>query len=752
MSDVGSDPDLYPDAATSSAPRPSSSSEPPREGPSADRLSPRDPSLPPPIRLRDTIGEACGLALVSCLLGSIPASLRVSREGGSLVGGLLVAAAIVLPLLAVTISLSRAAGRGFRMVTGLRAGRSTAALIGLWIGLIAPVLLVLGALLKDKTNHRGLGGTTFGVLALFVAIGGALVAKRLVQTGRWLVDRGVSARNVAIGLAVLAIAPTFVVSLPLLSGHDPSPHAPAVAAALIDGVLFVVAGAVAVTYDVGERARAIARRYGLPAAASLLATGALWLSASPALALALRSGGGLAAAMVGSLERWTDRDGDGYGSHFGGADCDEGDPRRFPGAADPPDDGVDQDCDGADGVASATSPAQEVAPSVPSVTASAEPVPALPPPVVLPIPTRPSIVLVTLDTVRADHTSAYGYDKKTTPRLEALAAHGALFEHAYAPASDTQRAYLPLFSAVSYRDTPKSKRSWPTLQDEANTLAERMKAAGYQTAFVSSFQWMSEERGFHQGFDHFTEAFREEHPERGVTGPHAIRAARAILEKTQGDAKPLFLWVQLFDAHEEYHRHQGFSFGHGDEGAYDSEIAFVDKQLGDLVDAVEASPLKGKVAWIVHGSQGEGFGEHDVKGHGRELYEEMVRVPLIVALPGAPETRIKGAAVSTLDIVPTVLELAGASGESVGVSLAGAARGLPLQREPVRIGNSKRSALIDFPLKIVLFERGEKRDRVLLFDLAADPNEQKDLSSDRREDVSRLKTALEADAPNEKRN
>lgn len=699
-------------------------------------------SIPPMLKLplRDRIGEACGLALASCVLGSIPAALRVSRAGGSLLGGLLSASAIVLPLIALTIWLSHQAGRGFRMMTGLRAGRSTAALIALWIGLMSPVLLLLGAILKEKTNHRGLGGTTFGVLALVVAIGAAAVAHRLVGTGRWLVDRGLKPQFVATALALLTIGPLLVVSLPLLFRHDDSPNAHIVAAALIDGVIFAVASAVAVTYDFGDRARNLARKYGIVPAAVVLLTGFGWLSMSPHLAGAMRSGGGLAAAIVAGLERWTDRDGDGYGAHFGGGDCDEGDPRRNPGASDTPGDGIDQDCDGVDGTAVPTKKGSpERAPEAPETpVATPEPAPTTPAPTAPIALKKPSIILVTLDTIRSDYTSLYGFDKKTTPRLDALAERGVVFDVAYAPASDSQRALMPLFSAVSFKDTPRSPREWPLLKTEANTVAERMKAAGYATTGVSSFQWLSQEKGFDQGFDKFEEAFRGDHPEKGVTGPHAIRAARAAVEKAT-DGKPIFLWVHLFDAHEQYRKHDGFAFGgKSDKAAYLSEIGFVDKQLGDLIDAVDASPIKDSVVWIVHGSQGEGFDEHDAKGHGRELYEEMVRVPLVVTLPGGTAKHISGKAVSTLDIVPTVLELGGAGASSIGTSLLPAMQTGQLTHEPVVLRNSKRASVIDYPMKLIVFER-PKQDRFLLFDLSKDPKEEHDISAERAGDVARLK-------------
>jgi choline-sulfatase len=734
MSDVGTEPSLISDAAQSSQ-QPSSASPTPSSDPEA--ASPLRPSAPPPPNLRATIAEACGLALVSCLLGSIPAGLRVARAGGSFVGGLVVAAAIVLPLLAAAISMSKAAGRGFRMVTGLRVGRSTAAVIALWIGLMAPVLMVLGGLLKEKTNHRGLGGATFGVLGLFVAAGSLAVAYRLVEAARRLVERGLTPRLVAGGLAAVGVVPTVLASIPLLRGHDDSPHAPLVTAALIDGVLFIVAGAVAVTYDVGERARHAARRFGAIAAGAWLVLGALWLSLSPALAAALRTGGGLAAALVGGLERWTDRDGDGHGAHFGGRDCDEGDPRVHPGAQDVSADGVDQDCDGVDGVAvPGARPAAHAQAHVEPTPAAAQDQAPAPAPVAA---SKPSIVLVTLDTVRADHTSAYGYAQATTPRLASLAAQGALFERAYASGGDSQRALAPLLTGRSLADSPHDKREWPTMSADNDTLAERLKRGGYRTGAVTSFTWLSELRGFSQGVDYWKPVFTEAHPERESTGPLAIKAALNIWKELEADPHPVFLWVHLFDAHERYLEHPGIRFGKGKAALYDGEIAFVDQQLGELYDGIGKSPRAGKVTWIVHGSQGEGLGEHDFTGHGGDLYEEVMRVPLVIAAADGKPGR-HTAPVSTLDLGATIIDLAGAEAEGLsGVSLAPIARGeLARPHGPVYARSPRRAALIEWPLKLMVIEKKKAADRVLLFDLAKDPAEKEDLASARPDDIERL--------------
>lgn len=711
---------------------------PDTKDPHARASDPRLPSVPPPSGgLFALLGEASALALATALLGSLPAALRVARAGGSFVGGWLAAAAVVLPALALLIYLSHAAGRGYRMLTGQGAGRATALGLALWVGLLAPLLMVLGSILKDKTNHRGLGGATFGVLALVLAIGTALVARRIVVVGRWLVDRGASARLVAAGFAAIAVGPLLALSFPLLREPDAGAHAPAVASALIDGVIFSIATSVAVAFGPGEELRARAQRLGLAAAGVFLIAGLGWLSVSQSLGVALRTGGGLAAALVGGLERWTDRDGDGRGALFGGQDCDEGDPRRFRGADDPPNDGVDQDCDGVDGKAVAQA---EPAPAAAPAAVAAEPAKPKPPSGPL------SVLLVTLDTVRADKTSAYGFAKATTPRLDALAKRGTLFSNAYAPGSESQRAMIHLFSCVSFEQTVKDRREWPTLKDENQTLAERLKTAGYATAAVSSFQWISRERGFAQGFDTFVEVFEDEHPERGTTGPLAVQAARAILEKSATDARPLFLWVHLFDAHEQYKTHAGFSFEKGKQGAYLSEVAFVDKQLGDLLDALDASPRAKTTAVVVHGSQGEAFGEHGSTGHGRDLYEEVLRIPLVVALPGdSGGKRHDKSAVSSLDIPPAILEIAGASREGTGgLSLLPIIKGEAERRsEPVYARTGKRFAVIDYPLKLVLQDR-KGRDRILLFNLSADPEEKRDLSEDRPDDASRL-TALVRD-------
>ncbi|AUX40149.1 cell wall surface anchor family protein [Sorangium cellulosum] len=728
-----------------------------------------------------------GLGVAS--LSAVPTALRTARAGASFLDGLLVGAAILLPLVTLALILARAAGRGFRGIVGAGAERLAVLRVALWIGVAVPVLAALAALLKATTHHRGLAGATFGVLGLAGVAAAALFTQRLVALGDRLAARGVKPWILAVAGAAIGVLPLVAAFAPLaaFAGNTTEDAGAAVRAAIVDGAIALVATALVSSVDLSAAVGRVAGLAGVPLAALVLMTATARVESFPPLAKAVRAGGGLAATLLGALERWTDRDGDGMGSHFGGFDCDEGDPTRYHGARDIPGDGLDQDCSSAiqgdavqpawaaAGLPAGAPPAAPAArakrgavvatalavgntptaaapmPAAPTPTPTpmpAAPVPAAPPTTAAapaaPAPQRPDILLVTLDTVRADHTSAYGYGRDTTPRLAELAARGVLFERAYAVSSETQRSISPLVTGRRLNRAARDRREWPTLLPENDTLAERMKRAGYLTAAVSSFTWISQERGFDQGFDRFETVYGEAHPERDVSGHLAVKKAIEILDGYAQRPQPVFLWLHLFDAHERYRSHPGIRFGAGRTAAYDGEIAFVDRQLGALLDAVASSPRAGRAAILVHGSHGEGLGEHGAVGHGVELYEEAIHVPLVLALPGAAPGRYPHP-VSTADIAPTVLALAGAEATDVeGGSLAAIATGeARAPRGPVFARTARRAAVIDGQLKLIALKR-KKRDRLLLFDLDADPRETRDLSEARPDELLRLREKLSA--------
>lgn len=701
-------------------------------------------------------GDACAVALGAAALASLPTAWRCRAAGGSLLDGLLVGLAVWLCLLLPVALLRRRTARGWRGVVGADPPRHLGVGVALWAGLSTALLVALGALLKATTHHRGLGGAAYGVFGVAAVVAAAVVAIRLVGLAvRWQ-ERGGSPRALRTALLVLALGPPLgLVGWSLVSSAAHGLHAGLAQAALVDAVLALVGMGLLFQRGVPERLRGPAQLAAVPLVVVLIGVGFVRVEVGAGVSAAVRARGGIPAAVLGVLEAWTDRDRDGAGAHFGGRDCDEGDPARRPGAADVPGDGLDADCDGVDGRAVAETSTAEASstpeltgasatPTKPSATTRSGPtrlVADTTGDAASAAPERPDIVLVTLDSVGARHTSAYGYDKDTTPTLSALADKGVIFAHAFAIGTTTQRALTPLVTGRPLSASRRSADEWPTLLDENETVAERLKQAGYATAAVTSFTWLRQDRGFHQGFDIFDEsAFRAEHPEHSSTGPHAVKAAQQAYEQLIGSKGPLFLWIHLFDAHTKYIEHPGIDFGSGKLARYDGEVRFVDDRLGEIVKLIDGSSRGSRTLWLVHGSHGEAFGEHGKRGHGEEVYDENIAVPLVAMAPWASPGRYETDAVSTLDIVPTLLDYAGASRDGVaGVSLREIIEGkLAFERAPVSAHAGRRSCVIDWPLKLLVKKRKEGAPRLLLFDLQSDPDERRDVSDERHAELRRL--------------
>ncbi|HZO13612.1 MAG TPA: sulfatase, partial [Polyangiaceae bacterium] len=621
---------------------------------------------------------------------------------------------------------------GWRGVIGKEPPSALAVGVGLWVALSALLLIALAAVLKARTHHRGLGGATYGIFGAVALCAAAVMASRVVAFGRFLIERGVPRWLVRGAAWVLSASPLVLLAASALAGRGAADVA--ARAALLDLLLTAAVVALAYSREIPETLARRVRLAALPVAIALVAAGFARLELSHAGA-AIKAGGGLPSAILHALEAWSDRDGDGAGAHFGGHDCDEGDPSRYPAAAEVSDDRFDSNCDGQDSPAPAAGPETTASASTPTMNARAPASEKA---------ARPDIVLVTLDSVGASHCSGYGYQQKTTPELDKLAERGALFVHAYATGSDTQRATIPVVSGQTLSATPLSTLEWPYLEDNAETLAERLKKAGYGTGAVTSFTWLRKDLNFHQGFDHFDESpFRDQHPERSITGDTAIKSALSIYEKLAKAPEPLFLWLHLFDAHNDFIEHKGSSFGEGTRARYDGEIAFVDRHLGSLVKKVQGGARADRTLWLVHGTHGEAFGEHDDIGHGGSLvFDEVLRVPLVILAPGTKHTALRWGkdAVTTLDIVPTLLDYARASTKgTAGVSLRPAVEGVAdFQRAPIFAHARSRAVVIDWPLKLIARDRKKGDDRLLLFDLDRDPGETKDISEERGPDLRRL--------------
>ena len=550
------------------------------------------------------------------------------------------------------------------------------ALIGLSLVLalvpLAALALYLthGALVKLLTGRKHLG------LVLVLTMGGTLAAAaaafalaialaRAIEAGLRRVAVGALARPlssplapavaaallVAVGGAVIAILSWKTLSLLRLR--------PFVAALL---VLALAAPSLVPARRALARWRALGR--GRRIAAAVAAPVVLFALAavaghSPSVikAAVAYSGGGDAVTRV--LTRTFDLDRDGYSALFGGGDCDDLDPDVHPGAADIPDDGIDQNCVAGDARVARTVGDVGFVPVPPSV------------------PPDWNVVLITIDTLRADHLGAYGYHRPTSPTLDAIAAEGGLFVNAWAHAPSTRYSIPALLTGRLpldvYYDTSIS--GWPGLLPRATTLAEVLKPLGFATGAITNYWYFDRVRRMDQGFDSYDNENARLHQghdpahTRGSSSKEQTDKALAFVERHA--AQRFFLWVHYYDPHHEYEAHPEVpSFGNAPRDLYDQEIRFTDHHVARLVDDLKARGLWSKTVVIVTGDHGEGFGEHGVMLHGYHLYAAQTKVPLIIRVPGLAPRRIRTAAGHT-DVMPTLANLAGAppSTEMMGRSL-----------------------------------------------------------------------------------
>lgn len=426
-----------------------------------------------------------------------------------------------------------------------------------------------------------------------------------------------------------------------------------------------------------------------------------------------------ATARVFDLARHlTDRDGDGYSSMLGERDCDDADATINPIAADLPGNGVDEDCSGGD------APLQTIK-RVPVKHA------ALP----RKMQGKWNILLITIDTLRPDHLGAYRYARKTSPNIDALARSGFVFEHVWAAASKTSDSVPALMSGRFISEMETDRRSKPAWILPSNDLImERFSRAGWYThaAMVRMFT-----DAFFFGIDQGISTLATSKIDFNRVSAPAL--TDMILEAWDAwdqadDPRPFFSWVHYNEPHARYTKHEGFDFGDSDMDRYDSEIAFVDNQIGRLIQGLEDRNLLKKTIVVITSDHGEAFLEHGQPYHGRALYEEAIRVPLIIRVPRQKGRRV-GGPVSIIDVPETLANLAGLPpGDAPSaVSLVGAmASGKKVPPRDIWMDSflqqdtpsARLLGVVRWPYKAVLdFRNG----RMTLFNLKEDPGERIDL-------------------------
>lgn len=292
---------------------------------------------------------------------------------------------------------------------------------------------------------------------------------------------------------------------------------------------------------------------------------------------------------------------------------------------------------------------------------------------------HPNVLLVTIDTLRADHLSCYGYHLRTTPRLDRLAQEGIRFERAYTVVPLTGPSHVSLFTA-RYPQEHGAKVNGQPLADDPRlvTLAQILQKQGYQTAaFVSAWPLKESLTHLGRGFEFYDQQFTRKYQLFNSYRSAEDVTPLAIRWIQEAHKDPFFLWVHYFDPHKPYHLREEFadleSNPHGsthpvapDEETrdrirrYDSEIAYTDHHLGKLLDELARLGIADSTVVVVVADHGESLGEHEYVGHGRQLYEGIVRVPLIIRYPPAvPAGKVVPQNVSLLDVMPTILDFVG---------------------------------------------------------------------------------------------
>ena len=276
-----------------------------------------------------------------------------------------------------------------------------------------------------------------------------------------------------------------------------------------------------------------------------------------------------------------------------------------------------------------------------------------------------NLLVVTLDTLRADHVGSYGYAAARTPRLDALAARGLRFARAATVVPLTLPAHSSLFTGTFPGRHGVRDNGGYYLAEEQETLAEILRPRGYRaggfiSAFVLDSRW-GIDQGFERYFDDFDlSRFEKQAGMDAIQRPGNETVDEALRWLGAERERPFFLWVHLYDAHTPYAAPREYAalFPRTLAGAYDAEIAFADAQLGRLIDALDADGRLGRTVVAVLGDHGEMLGEHGEQTHGFFVYDAAVRIPLVVAAPGVAPRVVKDQ-VRIVDVMPTLLELVG---------------------------------------------------------------------------------------------
>jgi arylsulfatase A-like enzyme len=394
--------------------------------------------------------------------------------------------------------------------------------------------------------------------------------------------------------------------------------------------------------------------------------------------------------------------------------------------------------------------------------------------------TPPNVVLISIDSLRADHVGVYGYSRATTPNIDALAAEGVVFENAVSTTSWTLPAHISMLTSL-FSEAHGVIGAGDSLAGSATTLTEIFHDSGYATVAVVSGPFLHRRFGFAQGFDVYddeTVSFAEiNDSHQGVTSPLTHERAVQLLQESA--AEPFFLFLHYWDVHYDYAPPSPYdtmfdpdytgevtsaNFIRNDAidrdmdprdldhivALYDGEIAYTDSFLGKLFDELRRLDLWDNTMIVLTSDHGDEFFEHGNKGHRNTLYGELLNVPLIVKFPqsergGQRDSRLVG----IVDIAPTLLDVAGLPplAQTSGHSLVTLLDGDSDSARRLYFGDVDRrvKSVSTGQAKLIAHWRREPGEElhVELYDLARDPREQLDLSRKNVTQAVQLRRALQ---------
>ncbi len=359
------------------------------------------------------------------------------------------------------------------------------------------------------------------------------------------------------------------------------------------------------------------------------------------------------------------------------------------------------------------------------------------------------VVLVTIDTLRADHLGCYGGKWTETPALDALAERGVRFETAISPAPLTLPAHASLMTGLDPPRHGVRNNSTFQLDDGFPTLAERMREQGFATAAFIGAVVLDRQYGLARGFDHYDDrmAPRRAAGEFGFAERSADRVVDSAIAWLETAPERFFLWVHLYDPHAGYKPPARYLSG-SPSHPYAGEVAFADAELGRLVDRVRAHWDERRTLFVVTSDHGESLGEHREMTHSLTIYDATQRVPLILSGAGFGEGGREQVLVRLVDVAPTILALARAEPfhDADGRDLLAAPPDAPSQQSlaymetlvpQLDLGWSPLLGVRSARFKYIRAPRPE------LYDLALDPRETRNLVDAHPDVVSELEQFLE---------